>query len=71
LAFILDGYYLGLAAGATLRNAALLATVLGFAPLACLAWYYQSNTLLWLSMTTFMAARMISLGVQIPHTLKE
>jgi MATE family multidrug resistance protein len=71
LAFILDGYYLGLAAGATLRNAALLATFLGFAPLAYLAWYYQSNTLLWLSMTTFMAARMISLGVQIPHTLKQ
>ena len=69
LAFMLDGYFLGLAAGATLRNSAILATLIGFAPIAALAWHFQSNELLWLSMTTFMAARMILLGVRIPKTL--
>lgn len=69
LAFMLDGYFLGLAEGATLRNAAILATFVGFAPIAALAWYFQSNGLLWLSMTTFMAARMVLLGAYIPKTL--
>jgi MATE family multidrug resistance protein len=66
---MLDGYFLGLAAGVTLRNSAILATLIGFAPIAALAWHFQSNELLWLSMTTFMAARMILLGVRIPKTL--
>lgn len=71
VAFLLDGYFLGLAEGATLRNAALIATLLVFAPLAFLAWQHLSSQLLWLGMSSFMAARAILLGLQVPRTLKE
>ena len=70
LAFMLDGYFLGLAEGATLRNAALLASLLGFAPIAALAWNLKAPHLLWLALAVFMAARAILLGVQVPRTLE-
>lgn len=70
LAFMLDGYFLGLAEGATLRNAALIATGLGFGPIAFLGWHYHSNALLWLSLSVFMAVRVLLLGAQVPRTLK-
>lgn len=69
IAFTLDGYFLGLAEGKTLRNAAVIASVIGFAPLAILAWQSQSNDLLWLALTVFMAARVVLLGIQVPRTL--
>ena len=70
IAFILDGYFLGLAEGSTIRSAALTATLLGFAPLAIAAWLFHSSHLLWLAMSLFMAARVVTLGVQVPRTLK-
>jgi MATE family multidrug resistance protein len=70
MAFILDGYFLGLAEGSTIRNAALIATLLGFAPMAIAAWQYQSSHMLWLAMSLFMAARVITLGTQVPRTLR-
>ena len=69
LAFMLDGYFLGLAEGSTLRNAALTATLLGFAPLAALAWHWHSSYLLWLSLASFMAARAALLARHVPRTL--
>ncbi|HEY9700316.1 MAG TPA: guanitoxin biosynthesis MATE family efflux transporter GntT [Trichocoleus sp.] len=71
LAFMLDGYFLGLAAGVTLRNAALLATLIGFAPGAIVAWQLQNPDVLWLAMAMFMAARALLLAIQVPKTLKE
>jgi MATE family multidrug resistance protein len=70
LAFILDGYFLGLAEGPTIRSAALTATLLGFAPIAIAAWLFHSSHLLWLALSLFMAARVVTLGVQVPRTLK-
>jgi MATE family multidrug resistance protein len=70
LAFILDGYFLGLAEGPTMRSAALSATLIGFVPIAIAAWLFHSSHLLWLAMSVFMAARVITLGVQVPRTLK-
>jgi MATE family multidrug resistance protein len=70
MAFILDGYFLGLAEGSTIRNAALIATLLGFAPMAIAAWQCQSSHMLWLAMSLFMAARVITLGTQVPRTLR-
>lgn len=70
IAFMLDGYFLGLAEGATLRNAALVATLIGFAPIAVVAWQLQSNDLLWLALSVFMATRAILLGIQVPRTLQ-
>lgn len=69
IAFMLDGYFLGLAEGATLRNAALIASLVGFAPVAIWAWQQQSSDLLWLALAVFMAARVILLGIQVPRTL--
>ncbi|HEY9670305.1 MAG TPA: guanitoxin biosynthesis MATE family efflux transporter GntT [Waterburya sp.] len=70
LAFILDGYFIGLAEGPTIRSAALTATAVGFAPIALAAWLCHSTHLLWLAMSLFMAARVVTLGVQLPRTLK-
>lgn len=69
LAFMLDGYFLGLAEGPTLRNAALIASIGGFTPIAILAWQTQSNDFLWLSLAIFMAIRVFLLGIQVPRTL--
>ncbi len=70
IAFILDGYFLGLAEGSTIRSAALIATLVGFAPMAIAAWQCRSSHLLWLAMSLFMAARVVTLSVQVPRTLK-
>ncbi|MFB2835667.1 guanitoxin biosynthesis MATE family efflux transporter GntT [Floridanema evergladense] len=68
IAFILDGYFLGLTSGAILRNAALIATLVGFTPIALIAWHTQSNHLLWLALTSFMFVRVITLLSQVPKT---
>ena len=67
IAFLLEGYTVGLKAGNILRNSALIALGLGFVPVAVLGWYFQNNHLLWLSLVFYMATLMISLGVQIPR----
>jgi MATE family multidrug resistance protein len=67
IAFMFEGYTVGLKEGARLRNSALIALGLGFAPVAAIGWYFQNNHLLWLSLTSYMATLMVSLGVQIPR----
>lgn len=71
LAFILDGYFLGLTAGAILRNAALIATLTGFIPVALIAWHTQSNHLLWLALASFMFVRVITLLIQVPKSSQQ
>jgi MATE family multidrug resistance protein len=68
IAFMLEGYFIGLKEGAKLRNGVLLAFLVGFLPLALTAWYFQNNHLLWTALTTYMALLMLGLGVQIPST---
>jgi MATE family multidrug resistance protein len=70
IAFILDGYFLGLAEGVILRNTALVATLIGFLPIAIVAWQFHNNNWLWLAMSSFMATRAILLAIQVPNTLK-
>lgn len=70
IAYMLDGYFLGLTAGAILRRSSLTAALVGFAPLAVAAWHYRSSDLLWLALSSFMAARAITLALRIPETLK-
>jgi multidrug resistance protein, MATE family len=69
IAYMLDGYFLGLTAGRILRNAALISTGIGFLPLAYLAWRWQSEQVLWGALTLFMATRSLTLGAAIPQTL--
>lgn len=70
VAYLLDGYFLGLTAGKHLRHSVLIATLLGFLPLAIAAWYWQQVHLLWLALALFMGSRAIFLAIQIPRSLK-
>ncbi len=69
LAYMLDGYFLGITAGATLRTSALISSSLGFAPLAYASWQQQSAHLLWLALTGFMVARSLTLGSAMGRTV--
>lgn len=62
IAFIYDGYFLGLTRGRPLRNTMVVSTLVVFLPLALLAVRHDSNHLLWLAMVAFMLARATSLG---------
>ena len=65
IAYMLDGYFLGLTAGRILRQSTLIAAIIGFLPMAIAAWHWQNNHLLWLALALFMATRSITLGVKI------
>ncbi|NJK55983.1 MAG: MATE family efflux transporter [Pleurocapsa sp. SU_5_0] len=67
IAYMLDGYFLGLTAGKILRQSTLIAAFIGFAPMAIAAWYWQMNHLLWLALALFMATRSITLGWKINY----
>ncbi|TAF12266.1 MAG: MATE family efflux transporter [Nostocales cyanobacterium] len=69
ITFILEGYFIGLKAGAILRNAVLLAFFLGFIPLAITAWYFHNNHLLWATIVSYMTTIMVVLAIQVPQTL--
>jgi MATE family multidrug resistance protein len=69
IAFMLEGYFIGLKAGATIRNAVLLAFILGFLPLAATAWYLHNNHLLWMALVCYMSIMILTLGSQLPKTL--
>lgn len=62
LAFIYDGYFLGLTRGRPLRNVMLVATLGVFLPVSLLAVRLGSNHLLWLAMVGFMVVRTGALG---------
>ena len=64
IAYMLDGYFLGLTAGSILRQSTLIAALFGFAPVAIAAWYFQINHFLWLALTLFMMLRSITLGLK-------
>ncbi|BAZ09576.1 MATE efflux family protein [Calothrix sp. NIES-4071] len=70
IAWILEGYFAGLAKGHFLRNAALAAISLGFTPVAVWAWSAHSNHILWLAISAFMATRVVALAVQLPQTFE-
>jgi MATE family multidrug resistance protein len=69
IAFLLDGYFLGLTAGKRLRNSTVCAAVLGFLPIGLLAHYWANSHLLWLALASFMAVRAATLARHVPMTL--
>jgi MATE family multidrug resistance protein len=69
IAFILEGYYIGLKEGAILRNAVLIAFGVGFVPLAIAGWYFHNNHLLWSAIVSYMGTIMVLLAAQLPRTL--
>lgn len=70
IGFMLEGYFLGLAEGHTLRNVSLIAITLGFVPTDFTALHFDSNHILWLALSLFLAARMVMLLSQIPRTFR-
>ena len=68
-AYILDGYFLGLAAGPTLRRAMLQATLGVYLPALGIALFWSNAHLLWLAMAIFTAARTVLLARQVPASL--
>jgi multidrug resistance protein, MATE family len=70
IAYMLDGYFLGLTAGKTLRRSVVMAAVVGFAPMAIAAWHFQNTHLLWLALTLFMTTRAVTLSTQVPESLR-
>ncbi|MBE7382188.1 MAG: MATE family efflux transporter [Leptolyngbya sp. SIO1E4] len=70
IAYLLDGYFLGLTAGKALRTSTLAATLFGFLPMGLLAYATKTPHLLWLAMTGFMAIRAATLGWMLPKTLR-
>lgn len=70
IAYLLDGYFLGLTAGRSLRISSLWATFVGFLPIAVFATVLRSSHLLWLGLTTFMLVRAVTLAIQVPLTFQ-
>jgi MATE family multidrug resistance protein len=69
IAFMIEGYFIGLKKGATLRNAVLLAFGVGFLPIAIAAWSLHNNHLLWLALVGYVTTLTVVLAIQIPQTL--
>ncbi|HAN46967.1 MAG TPA: MATE family efflux transporter [Cyanobacteria bacterium UBA8156] len=61
LAFMLEGYFIGIRAGEVLRNSCITSFLL-FLPIAVLGWLYQNNDLLWGALTVYMAGLALALG---------
>lgn len=68
--FTLEGYFLGLAQGHTLRNVSLVALFIGFAPVNFAAVKFSSNHILWLSLSLFYAIRTMMFVVKLPSTFR-
>lgn len=66
--FTLEGYFLGLAQGHTLRNVSLIAIAVGFAPTYFAAIKFSSNHILWLSLCLFYTIRMVMFVIKLPRT---
>ncbi|MEM8722842.1 MAG: guanitoxin biosynthesis MATE family efflux transporter GntT [Cyanobacteria bacterium P01_G01_bin.39] len=65
IAFMLEAYFIGLKAGAVLRNASLISFFVVFLPVVTWAWYHQSINLLWLSLTCYMLSLVVYLCWQM------
>lgn len=71
IAFMLEGFFIGLKLVVTLRNAVLTAFGLGFVPVAIAAFYLHNNHLLWLGLVNYMAGVMLFLAWRLPGTFNE
>ncbi|EAZ91251.1 guanitoxin biosynthesis MATE family efflux transporter GntT [Crocosphaera chwakensis] len=65
IAFMLEGYFIGLKEGKILRNGVLIAFLIGFLPLVIMAYYWQNNHLLWSALTAYAGTLMITLFLQL------
>ena len=71
VAFMLEGYFIGLKEGAVLRNASLIAFGLVFLPLIVVTVKIASVNFLWLSLTSYMVTLIAVLAIKILSTQKD
>lgn len=71
IGFAMEGYFLGLAQGYTLRNVSLVALAVGFIPANLAAMKFSSNHILWLSISLFYAVRMVMFLINLPSTFSD
>jgi multidrug resistance protein, MATE family len=69
IAYMLDGYFLGLAAGKVVRQAAVWVAI-GVVPIGLIAASTRDPHILWLMLTVFMLLRALTLGVRCQETLR-
>ncbi|MGJ4745757.1 MATE family efflux transporter [Leptospira sp. SA-E8] len=62
-AFIFDGFFLGISEGKILRNSMIVSSILFFFPIAYWGKIQSNNHILWLSLSSYMLGRAITLGV--------
>ena len=65
IAFMLEGYFIGIKDGLTLRNSSITSFCFVFVPVASIACYWHNVHLLWASLTLFMIAVTIILGKKL------
>lgn len=70
IAFMLNGYFLGLTQSVLVRNSIVISALMGFLPLAGVAWWQHHDQLLWFAMVIFMGIRVITQIQHIPNTLQ-
>ena len=68
LAYVLDGYFIGLGAGRTLSVSMLITFVVGFLPWVWLSGYTGQAWYLWLALSSLMLFRTLTLGACVPGT---
>lgn len=71
IAFMLDGYFLGLTEGVILRNGAIIAAFVGCVAMGINAWQFHSSHLLWFALSLFMGTRVLALGLKVPVTFHQ
>ncbi|MEE9385834.1 MAG: MATE family efflux transporter [Nannocystaceae bacterium] len=72
VAYVLDGYFLGLAAGRIMSRSMLVSFGFGFLPLALWGRYVVEDArLLWVALCMFMVVRVVTLAVRVPATLRD
>ncbi|XDD50299.1 MATE family efflux transporter [Leptospira sp. WS92.C1] len=70
VAFVLDGFFIGLTRGKILRNSMLISVVFFFLPVAYFGKIFENNHLLWLSIAMLMTGRAITLSIQAKKFFK-
>ncbi len=71
VAFIYDGFFIGLTEGRVLRNQMLISALLFYLPLATLGLWQGNNDVLWLAMAIFMAGRCLTMWLAERRVLVE
>lgn len=69
MAFMLNGYFLGLTESTIVRDSIVVSAIMGFLPVAGIAWWHHNVQELWLAMALFMVIRVVTQLHKVPSTI--